>query len=531
MERCFSLKKIWIRNISISLLSLICLFLGGCGEKSAERSTVSVQFLSVNDFHGQLDRVNKVNGKSVGSASYLAAHLRKREQQNKHTFLVHAGDAVGASAPISSLLQDEPTIDILNTLQFDVGTLGNHEFDEGVEEMMRLIDGGVHPTTGYFAGANFPYTVANVVDKKTKKPILPPYIIEKVEGIPIAFIGVVTHTTPMSVMPNGIQDVIFTDEAEAINREVANLKQQGVKAILVLAHEGGTQNGKTGEITGPIADITQKLDEEVDVVFSGHSHTYLNGTIDHKLVVQASCYGAAFASVEVVLDRNTKDVIHKQAEIVNTFHDDITPDAQIQKIVDRAAEKVAPITSEEIAQAKKAITRRENKAGESALGNLIADSQRWAMKTDFAFMNPGGIRADLPAGKVTWGDLYTIQPFQNDLMKMELTGEQIGRLLQQQFQNPSKRQILKVAGLTFSWSNDRVIEIKQSDGTPLVPTQTYTVAVNRFLAEGGDNFTVFTEGKKGVVGSIDLDAFIGYIRQLPQPFSAQIEGRIQRVDR
>jgi 5'-nucleotidase len=523
-------KQIRLRNISISLLSLTWLFLGGCGEKSTEPNTVSVQLLSVNDFHGQLDRVSKVNGKEVGSASYLAAHLRKREQQNKHTLLVHAGDAVGASAPVSSLLQDEPTIDILNALQFAVGTVGNHEFDEGVEEMMRLIYGGTHPTTGYFAGANFPYTVANVIDKKTKKQIFPPSVIKEVEGIPIAFIGVVTRTTPVSVMPNGIKDVLFTDEAEAINREVANLKQQGVKAIMVLAHEGGTQDKKTGEITGPIADITQQLDDEVDVVFSGHSHTYLNGTIAHKLVVQAFCYGAAFASVEVVLDRNTKDVIQKRAEIVNTFHDGVTPDAQIQKIVDRAMEEVAPITSEVIAQSQKAITRSENKAGESALGNLITDAQRWQMKTNFAFTNPGGIRADIPKGKVTWGDLYTIQPFNNDLIKMELTGEQIARLLQQQFQQPSKRQMLKVSGLTFTWSNDHVVEIKQSDGTPLVPNQTYTVAVNRFLAEGGDNFTVFTEGKNSVEGPTDLNAFIDYIRQLPQPFSAQIEGRIQRID-
>nr|WP_232345390.1 5'-nucleotidase C-terminal domain-containing protein [Paenactinomyces guangxiensis] len=517
------------------MLTLVAVpFLAAFDHASKGPKLVSVQMLSINDFHGQLDRVGNVNNQPVGTAAYLASYLRQRSLENPNTLLLHVGDAVGASPPVSALLQDEPTIDILNTLGFDLGTLGNHEFDEGVTEMMRLIHGGTHPETGYFEGANFPYTVANVVDKKTHQPILPPHVIKRVKGVPIGFIGVVTKTTPTIVTPDGVKGVIFTDEAEAINREVKKLKKKGVKAIMVLAHEGGFQNSK-GEITGPIADITKQLDPEVDVVFAGHSHSYLNGTVNGKLVVQAYSYGTAFSDVDIVIDRRTKDVIQKRAEVVTTYHKGMKPDAQIQKMVDEAQAKVAPIINEEVGQTTEAITRTENDAGESALGNLIADAQRWKMNTDFSFMNPGGIRADLPAGKVTWGDVFSVQPFGNDLVKMELTGEQIRRLLNQQFQDPDRIRILKVSGLEFTWNpsrpaNDRVVDVRKADGTPIDPARTYTVTTNSFLASGGDNFTVFNEGTNKVVGPTDLDALVEYIKQLPQPFSARIEGRIQLTD-
>lgn len=495
---------------------------------------LQVQLLSINDFHGQLDKEGKVNNKAVGTAEYLAAYLKQREAQNPHTLLVQAGDMVGASAPSSALLQDEPTIDILNQLGFDVGTVGNHEFDEGVNEMKRLIDGGTHPKTGYFEGANFPYIAANVLDKNTNKPILPPSVIKNIQGVKIGFIGVVTKSTPSIVTPSGVAGVVFTDEAEAVNREVKKLKKRGVKSIMVLAHEGGTQNPTTGEITGPIADIVKKLDPEVDVVFAGHTHTYLNGYIDNKLVVQAYSYGTAFADVDLVIDRKTRDVVKKKAEIVTTFHEGMTPDSQVQKIVEGAQAKVAPIINQEVGQAGSEINRKENGAGESALGNLIADAQRWKTGTDFALMNPGGIRDDLHAGKITWGDLFTIQPFNNDLVTMNLTGDQLRRVLNQQFQDPNRIRMLKISGFHYTWdatrpADDRVIELKKADGTPIDPNQTYTITVNSFLASGGDGFTVFNEGANPVIGPVDLDALVDYVKQSTQPIEAQIEGRIQVI--
>lgn len=530
------MKRMLVGLLSLTMLLSFPILTGFSNASDLEiakkNQTVPVQILSINDLHGQLDKVGKVNDKPVGTAEYLAAHLRQREAENPNTMLVHVGDLVGASSPVSALLQDEPTIEFLNMLGFDLGTVGNHEFDEGVDEMMRLIYGGSHPNTGKFKGAKFPYIAANVIDKDTKQPILPGHMIKRFKGIPVGFIGVVTQTTPSIVVPDGVKNVEFIDEAEAINRETAKLKEKGVKAIIVLAHEGGFQNQTTGEITGPIADITKKLDPEVDIVFAGHSHSYLNGTIDNKLVVQAYSYGTAFADVDFVLDRKTKDIVQKKGEIVTTFHEGMTPDPEIQKFMEQVKQKVAPIIEAEVGQTTEVISRTENEAGESALGNLVADAQRWQMGTDFALMNPGGIRADIPAGKVTWGDLYTVQPFANDLVKMELTGEQIRRVLNQQFQDPNRVRILKTSGLHFTWNpnrpaHDRVVDITKSDGTPIDPNQTYTVTANIFLAEGGDNFTVFTEGTQRVVGPLDLDALINYVKQLPQPFSANTEGRIQ----
>ncbi|TCS95927.1 bifunctional metallophosphatase/5'-nucleotidase [Hazenella coriacea] len=530
------MKRILVGLLSLTMLVSFPILTGFSNSSELEiakkNQTVSVQLLSINDFHGQLDTVGKVNNKPVGTAEYLASYLRQREAENRNTMLLHVGDAVGASAPVSALMQDEPTIKFFNKLGFDLGTIGNHEFDEGVDEMLRLINGGTHPNTGKFKGAKFPYIAANVVDKKTKKPILPTHMIKRFQGVPVGFIGVVTKTTPSIVVPDGVKNVEFIDEAEAVNREVAKLKKKGVKAIIVLAHEGGFQNQTTGEITGPIADITKNLDPEVDVVFAGHSHSYLNGMIDDKLVVQAYSYGTAFADVDIVLDRKTKDIVQKKGEIVTTFHEGMTPDPKIQAFMEKAKKKVAPIIEAEVGQTTDEISRKENEAGESPLGNLIADAQRLEMKTDISFMNPGGIRSDLPAGKVTWGDLYTVQPFSNDLVKMELTGEQIRRVLNQQFQDPNRIRILKVSGLHFTWNpnrsaHDRVVDITQADGTPIDPKQTYTVTANIFLADGGDNFTVFTEGTNRVAGPSDLDALVNYVKQLPQPFSARIEGRIQ----
>lgn len=526
-----------IKRASIGIISAVALvsasLLTGFDTLShhKEDKDINLQILSINDFHGQIDKAGKVNDKATGTAEYLAAYLKQRESQNENTFLVHAGDIVGASSPASALLQDEPTIEILNELGFDLGTLGNHEFDEGLAELKRLIDGGTHPNTGYFEGASFPYIVANVIDKNTKQPILPPYAIKVVNGVRVGFIGVVTKTTPSIVTPDGVKDVIFTDEVEAVNRQVKELKKRNVEAIMVLAHEGGFQDKTTGQITGPIADMVQKFDSEVDVVFAGHSHTYLNGSVDGKLVVQAGSYGNAFADVDLVIDKKTRDVVKKSAEVVNTYQEGMKPDQRVHDIVKDAKDDVASIISQEVGQSAAEITRTENAAGESALGNFIADAQRWKMSTDFSFMNPGGIRANMPAGKITWGDLFTIQPFGNDLVTMKLTGEQVKKALNQQFQDPNRIRMLQISGLAYKWdasrpASDRVYDLKKTDGTPIDPTQVYSVTVNSFMASGGDAFTVFAEGSDRVVGPTDLDGLVDYVKQLPQPFNAQIEGRI-----
>lgn len=499
---------------------------------AASQRFIQVQLLGINDFHGQLNVTRKVNGKPVGRADYLAAYLKQRAAENKNTVLVHAGDMVGASPPVSALLQDEPTIDFLNRMGFDIGTVGNHEFDEGVTELMRLIKGGTHPKTGNFAGSNFPWIVANVIDKKTGKTILPPYKVMKVNGMPIGFIGVVTTETPTVVVPSGVAGVEFTDEVEAINRNVAELKKQGVKSIVVLAHNPGTSGPNGENPQGQLVDIANRVDDEVDVIFGGHNHAYMNATINKKLVVQAYSYGTAFADVDVEIDPKTKDIVTKRAEIVTTFQEGIEPDPEIKKLIEGYEAKVEPIINRMIGTTSGELTARQNESGESILGDFITDAQREAMKTDFAITNPGGIRADIDAGEITWGEAFTVQPFSNELVKMTMTGKQIRDVLNQQW--GTKTQMLQISGFSYTWDpnkavGDKVVSIKLPDGSEINPDKPYTVTANIFLSGGGDGFTVFNQAQNKEIGPTDLDAFVKYIEEQPKPFTYGIQNRIQKV--
>ncbi|ARI75575.1 bifunctional metallophosphatase/5'-nucleotidase [Halobacillus mangrovi] len=492
---------------------------------------ISAQLLGMNDFHGQLDVYRTVDGRKVGGAEYLAAYLEKYEAENKNTLLIHSGDVVGASSPVSSLLQDEPTIEILNDIGFDVGTVGNHEFDEGVAEMKRLIYGGEHEETGDFEGASFPYTVANVKDEETGEPILPPYVIKKVNGMPIGFVGVVTTETKDIVLPSGIEGVEFTDETTAINQAVSELKEKGVESIVVLAHVPASSDQDGSNASGEVVDFAPEVDDEVDIIFGGHNHAYANTVVDGKLIVESYSYGTAFSEVDIKIDPKTKDIVEKEASIVTTYHDGIEPDQAVRNKVDDYKKEIEDLVEEVIAQAAEPITKEQEESGESALGNLVADSQRAAMDTDFAFMNPGGIRANLDEGPITWGELYTMLPFGNNLVQMTLTGDQIKALLEQQWSGSYAR-ILQISGLEYTWDRDapvgeKVTSMTDSQGNPIDPEQSYTVAVNNFIATGGDGFTVLKEGTNQVTGPLALDAMIQYLQSQKDAIEAPVLNRIE----
>ena len=541
--------------------------------------TLHVKLLAINDFHGQLSAGRFVAGRPVGSAPVLAAWLKAaqagREQQ---TILVHAGDHVGATPPAAALLQDEPAISFLNQLANDhcrypehernhepdersewhakcnlVGTLGNHEFDEGVTEMQRLLNGGNHANGPFledpWRGARFPYVSANVVDAATGKPILPPYVIKKIDGLPIAFIGAVLKATPTIVTPAGVAGVRFLDEADAINAYIPELRRKNVRAIVVLIHQGGRQNTYNGAtapgapaVSGDIVDVVTRLHDEVDVVVSGHWHSFTNALLNNQngkpiLVTQAFSSGTAYGDIDLEISRASRDVVAKSAAIVTTWADTgagLVPDAMAAQLTAAAEARVAPLVNQVIGIAAGDITRSENAAGESALGNLIADAQRAALGTDFGFMNPGGIRADVAAGELTWGELFTVQPFGNSLVRMDLTGQQVYDLLNQQWAGQPFARVLKTSGLAYLWDNampagNRVLAVYRN-GVLIDRAATYSVTVNSFLADGGDNFTVLRNGANRVGGPLDLDALIAFIQGLPQPFAAAIENRIQRIN-
>ena len=528
-----------------------------------------VKLLAINDFHGQLSAGRLVANRPVGSAAVLAAYLQAAQSgMEDRTVIVHAGDHVGATPPSSALLQDEPSISFLNLLANNrcsyahrrysrcniVGTLGNHEFDEGKDELLRLLYGGNHPDGPFlenpYRGAKFPYVSANVLDTQSGKPLLPPYVIKNLKGVRLAFIGAVLRQTPTIVTPTGVAGLSFLDEADAINRYVPELKKQGVRAIIVLIHQGGRQTTYQGT-TQPgtsmvdgvdIQAIVNRLDDEVDVVVSGHAHSFTNALLTNHngktmLITQAFSSGTAYADIDLEISKSSKDVVAKSAVILTTFADEgpgLTPVPAVAQLTAAAEQFVAPLVNRVVGTAAADIVRAESPAGESALGNLIADAQRAAMGTDFAFMNPGGIRADIFAGEVTWGELFTVQPFGNSLVKMTLTGQQIYTLLNQQWLNQSFPRTLKTSGLTYTWDNnrpvgDRIVEVRK-DGVPITLAAGYTVTVNSFMAAGGDNFTVLPQGTNQVGGPIDLDALVDYVENLPQPFNATIEGRISRLN-
>jgi 5'-nucleotidase len=537
-------------------------------QSSCFGSSVRVKILAINDFHGQMGTGRKVHGRDVGSAPVLAAYLKEaRRGWEENSLVVHIGDLVGASPPNSALLQDEPSIMFFNLLSRRPGTipektdpdgdlvatLGNHEFDEGVAEMKRLIYGGNHPNGPFldnpYKGANFPYVAANVVSEQTNQPILLPYVIKMVRGMPVAFIGAVLKETPSMVIPSGVGGLRFLDEAEAINSYIPALKAQQVRAIVVLLHQGGFQRfyrGQTkpgSEVTGCISDIVYRLDDEIDLVLTGHAHAFTNAFLKNQhgkemLVTQAFAYGTAYADITVEIDKASKDIIAKSAAIVTTYADEgpgLRPDAAVAKLVARADAKVGPVVNRIVATAATDILKTQTPAGESALGNLIADAQRAAMGTDFAFLNPGGIRAIISAGDVTWGEIFTAQPFKNSLVKMELTGQRIYDLLNQQFAPyQTHNRILQISGLSYTWDagrpgNDRLVEIRQG-GAAIDRSATYTVTVNSFLADGGDKFSIFATGTNRVLGPVDLEALVAYLKKLPQPFTAAIDGRIQKLN-
>ncbi|MCC6296944.1 MAG: bifunctional metallophosphatase/5'-nucleotidase [Pseudomonadales bacterium] len=532
------------------------------------RSWIRFKVLGINDFHGQLEP-RSLSGRPVGGAAVLASYLEAATAEAPDgALLIHAGDHVGASPPVSALLQDEPAIGFLNLLanrhcsyRFKlhplcnvVGTLGNHEFDEGTSELLRLLEGGNHEDGPFqenpWRGARYPTVSANVVWSDSGKPLLPRSVVKRVRGLPVAVIGAVLRETPTIVTPSGVAGLEFLNEAEAINAEVGRLRRQGVRAIVVALHQGTRQNPSSADPTptapvvldGAIGEIVRRLDDEVDLVVSGHAHSFTNALMENGngtpiLVTQAFSASTAYGDIDLAIDPRSRDIVQKSARILTTWADEgpgLSPDPEVAALVADAANTVAPLVDRVVGTAATAITRTESPAGESALGNLIADAQRAAMDTEIALMNPGGIRADLAAGEVTWGALFTVQPFGNDLVRMTLTGAQIVALLNQQWEGQPFARILKPAGLTYAWrengagfADNRVDPASiLVNGAPLDPLASYSVTVNSFLAGGGDNFTVLTQGTDRVVGPTDLDALITHIENLPQPFGAGIEGRI-----
>ncbi len=553
---------------------------------------VSVQILSLNDFHGQLEVVNPTASSGgrigalaagactppgcypAGGVEYLATHVRNLRAENRNTVFASAGDLIGATPLLSALFHDEPTIEAFNKLGLDYNGVGNHEFDEGIDELLRMQYGnhrgrgyrparwdGCHPVDGCgdgdpFRGAKFDFLAANVVYKDSGKTIFPPYAIHRFPGgVKVAFVGMTLEGTPLIVSPDGIASVNFLDEAESVNALVPHLRRRGVEAIVVLLHEGGSPSNTGGDPTlintcnnptGALPPIVEAMHDEIDIVITGHTNWAVNCLIDGKVVTGAASQGRLITDIDATINTRTRDFteILVNNKIVTQ---DVAPAADMTELIAEYNVFAGPIAAEVVGSTSAPLTRAAAPGGDSILGRLIADAQLASSQAagaggQFALMNPGGIRSDVDAGDITYGEAFSVQPFSNIVTTKAYTGAQIDTILEQQFTvnsgataGSARSTILQPsAGFTYTWSVSAPLGSKVDpasimlDGVMIDPAATYRITMNNFLGSGGDDFPVLRDGTDEVTGSDDLVALVEYLGA-NNPYSPVLESRITQI--
>ncbi len=526
--------------------------------KTAEPVTVTV--VGLNDFHGNLEATNfsgvmipdpadpsKQIRLKAGGIEAIGGYLDQERAKNPNLIFVGAGDVIGASPITSSLLRDEPSTIAMTKLGMKFSSLGNHEFDQGLKELLRMQNGGCDSNDiakackfeNPYPGAGFKWLGANVVDKTTQKPVFEPYAVQEVGGAKIGFIGAVLQGTPDIVSPDGIKTLDFLDEASSINKYVPELRKQGVDAIVVLIHQGGVAKDgfsepACGTLTGPIVDIVNKLDPSIKAVVSGHTHQGYNCLVGGRVVIQGDYYGHLLQRLDLTVDKANHKLLSVSAANVVVDTRTLPRDPAMTAILTRAKELTDAVKATPVGTlAAPSISRTTNAAGESALGDVIADSQLAATADQgavIAFMNPGGIRADLTASAAgntaNFGDVFTVQPFGNSMVVLDLTGAQIKTLLEQQFDNPQEggTRILQVSkGFSYSYDSTAAKSSRvdaasiKLNGAALDPAKTYRVTMNAFLAGGGDSFGIFKDGTNvlQLPNLVDVDTFATFLKANP----------------
>ncbi|WP_432848899.1 bifunctional metallophosphatase/5'-nucleotidase [Amycolatopsis sp. CA-161197] len=519
--------------------------------------TTDVRIITLNDLHGNLEppagsagKVFMADGTSVdaGGAAYVATHVKQLESQVRNSMVLSAGDNVGASPVISALFHDEPTIDFLNELGVKASVVGNHELDEGYQELLRMQFGGCNKTDGCqfrptYQGADFPILGSNVYFTNGL-PALLPFSVQFSGGVPIGIIGATLEDLPSVVTPDAIKGLKFGDEAQAINRTANLLDLLGIKAQVLLLHQGdetlpGAGPNDCKVAPGGEADVIAKnVSPKVDAIFTGHSHQQYNCVINDpagqpRPVIQGASFGRLLSVVDLKIDLRTRDVIRSQTKAHNEIVTrDVTPDPAVAMLVDEAKTKSGPIANKQVGTITADLTAAGAPSGESTMGDVIADAQLEGTKSNnavVAITNPGGIRADLnyassPNGEgdgvVTYGEAFTVQPFANIMQTITLTGANLKNVLEQQWGQPGGTKILQISSsLHYTYSASAPIGSRVSNitvnGTPVDPAATFRVSVNNFLAAGGDGFTEFTKGTDLAGGPVDLDALIAYLGAHP----------------
>lgn len=474
----------------------------------------TVKVIGFNDYHGTLESpgtfgqstaVPAASRPPVGGAEFMAAHVASLKKQNPLNVVVGAGDSIGASPLISSLFFDEPAVETLNRIGLEFNAVGNHEFDKGSAELLRLQNGGCKITAGAtdpnsckgasvgtpvpFEGAKYQWLSANVISTATGKPLLPAYGVKTFNGVKVAFVGMTLEATPGIVTPSGVAGLAFKDEAQTVNALIPELKAQGIEAIVVLVHEGGFQTGTLGDINAcegqlagsPIAGIVKQLDNAVDLVVSGHTHAAYNCILPNATgrnisVTSASAFGRVLTDIDVTIDPASRDITKALATNRLVVRNDpaISADSVVASIVAAYKNLVSPLANRIIGAISADLPNsRSDGACNMPAGELIADSQLAATQpasfggAAVAFMNGGGVRspgfvfassaAGEGDGNVTYGEAFTVQPFGNSLVTLSLTTQNIRDFLEEQFAGclgqsaTATRFALPSAGFKYTW--------------------------------------------------------------------------------
>ena len=515
----------------------------------ATQATVEVKLIAFNDFHGNLrtpslrvpvpdaTKPTGIRFDPAGGIEQFSALVQSLKAKNPNYAVVSAGDMVGASPLLSALFKDEPTIEAMNLVGVDFHAVGNHEFDYGIRHLKRLKNGGckIDDKTGQpdcegrapYAGANFAFLAANVIEAATGQPLFPAWGVKEFDGIKVAFIGMTLRGTAAIVRPAGTAGVSFRDEVETVNALVPQIRAQGIEAIVVLLHEGGIQSGGINDcrnFNGEIKGIVERIDKAIDVVLSAHTHQAYVCEFGGKLVTSAGSFGTLLTEIDLSLDRATRDVVRRSARNL-VVKPDGDRDTRLAALIDTYAGMSAPLENRVVAKVSRELARTDWKPVETELGNLIADAQLYATAAPdkggavIAINNQTSVRDSIVPGAdggVSYGALFRVQPFQNDLIVMTLTGSQLKRALEHQF--TSERTLLDVsAGFSYTWDAAKPPGEKvpanslRLDGVAIEPDLQYRVTVNNFLAGGSERHTVFAEGTERQVSVLDLDALVGYL--------------------
>lgn len=529
-------------------------------------SKIELSIFSINDFHGHIQpkspiplsprlpdpQSGELKAQAAGGVAYLATVLDKLRVQRKNQVFVAAGDLVGASPQMSSLLKDEPTVSALGELGLAASSLGNHDLDAGLPELLRKTRGECASTGCVwpeFKGASFPYLAANMFETQTGKRVLPSHTLKDIGGLKVAFVGAVTRDTPKVIMPKSIVGLRFADEVETLNALVPELRAAGAQVLVAIMHEGAMYDGGANDpsytcpgLKGRGVDIARQLDPAYAIIISGHTHQAYTCKIDGRLMVQAGSFGGWLTESRLTLDATGK-VLDAQAINHPVLQGLYAPNPAFVALVARAAALTTAARNKPVADLPRGATRMATAPfGDTTLGNLVADAHlAFAKKrgaVDIGITNSGGIRADLtvePGRTTTLSDLFAIQPFTNELIALTLTGTQLQELIRRQLNSrrangPATLQVSH--NLRYQWSQapgaEPVLESVTVDGKPLELTRDYRIVANNFTAEGGNDLNMMKQGRDRAVVGMDIDAFEEWLRDNPRAMDQIEPGRIVR---